>query len=112
MAMTTSLGLMSGTSLDGVDAALIRTDGHRKGETGAFLTVPYEPGFRQRLRASLGGKGDVAAVEAELTDLHAEAVTRLLADAGIGASDVDLIGFHGHTILHAPLEGRTWQIGD
>ena len=51
MAMTTSLGLMSGTSLDGIDAALIRTDGHRRVETGAHLTVPYEAGFRQRLRA-------------------------------------------------------------
>lgn len=110
--MTTSLGLMSGTSLDGIDAALIRTDGHRTVETGAHLTVAYEPGFRQRLRAVLGGKGDVAAVEQELTDLHAEAVARLLAEAGIGAGDVDLIGFHGHTILHAPHEKRTWQIGD
>ena len=101
---------MSGTSLDGIDAAFIATDGVSRVERGPFLTLPYEPEFRERLRAVLGGRGAVAEVEHALTEAHAEAVRALLARPGLGP--VDLIGFHGHTILHRPAEGRTWQIGD
>ena len=105
-----ALGLMSGTSLDGVDAALVRTDGVRVLEFGPFRTEPYEPAFRERLRAVLGGKGDVAGVECDLTGIHTAAVKALLREAG--GVKADLIGFHGHTILHAPEAHRTWQIGD
>jgi anhydro-N-acetylmuramic acid kinase len=100
------IGLMSGTSLDGIDAAFLLTDGRDHAQAGAALTVPYDPVFRKKLRGVLGGQGDVAAVERTLTELHAQAVRAL------GAGEVDLIGFHGHTILHRPGEGRTWQIGD
>ncbi|HUK61637.1 MAG TPA: anhydro-N-acetylmuramic acid kinase [Stellaceae bacterium] len=104
------IGLMSGTSLDGIDAAFLTTDGRARIERGPFLTRPYAPQFRARLRAVLGGVGDVAGVERELTELHAEAINALRTENALG--DVDLVGFHGHTILHRPREGRTWQIGD
>ena len=107
-----ALGLMSGTSLDGIDAALVWTDGRSVDTTGASITIPYEPGLREALRGVLGGTGPVAAVERAVTEAHAGAVHRLLAAAGIAPGDVAVIGFHGHTILHRPLEGRTWQIGD
>ncbi len=107
-----SLGLMSGTSLDGVDAALIRTDGHAVSEHGAALTLPYPAWLRSRLRGVLGGNGPVAEVEREVTLFHAEAVDALLRQAGLPASAVAVVGFHGHTILHRPKERRTWQIGD
>lgn len=107
-----TVGLMSGTSMDGIDAALVRTDGHGFVEPLGFIFTPYRRAFRDRLRAVLGGVGDVAGVEAELTDLHAEAVASLLRVQGVEASQVDLIGFHGHTILHAPDRRHTWQIGD
>ncbi|MBP2312052.1 anhydro-N-acetylmuramic acid kinase [Azospirillum soli] len=110
--MHTVVGLMSGTSMDGIDAALVLTDGEVRVEPQAFVTIPYEDGFRARLRSCLGGKGPVEAVERELTEVHADAVRRLLVEAGVAARDVDLIGFHGHTIHHAPEERRTWQIGD
>ncbi|WP_448189628.1 anhydro-N-acetylmuramic acid kinase [Azospirillum sp. sgz301742] len=110
--MHTVIGLMSGTSMDGIDAALVRTDGVNRVEPLAFLSTPYDDAFRDRLRACLGGKGDVADVEHDLTEAHAAAVLRLLAEAGVPAAAVDLIGFHGHTILHAPEERRTWQIGN
>ena len=104
---------MSGTSLDGIDVAAIATDGHRHVIPGPALTVPYPAAFRDRLRSVLGGVGprsDVAAVEAELTRLHAAAITQFRAEHPDVA--VELIGFHGHTILHRPAERRTWQIGD
>ncbi len=104
------LGLMSGTSLDGVDAALLVTDGEARVEPGPALTQPYPAPLRERLRAILGGRGEVAEVERDITLFHAEAAAELLARAGRPA--VDLVGFHGHTILHRPDAGRTWQIGD
>ncbi len=104
---------MSGTSLDGIDVAALATDGHRRVVAGPALTVPYPDAFRERLRAVLGRtapSADVAAVEAELTRLHAASVAEFRARHPEVA--IDLVGFHGHTILHRPAERRTWQIGD
>lgn len=113
-----ALGLMSGTSLDGVDAALVVTDGVAVERMGPALTLPYAPELARRLRAVLGGVGkvggvgEVAAVERDITLFHAEAVRTLLAENGLDPAEIDVIGFHGHTILHRPAERRTWQIGD
>ncbi len=109
-ALARVIGLMSGTSLDGIDAAFIETDGEGRVVAGPWLTKPYERPLRERLRAALGGKGDVAELERRLTEAHAEAVKSLIARHALG--QIDLIGFHGHTILHAPDQGRTWQLGD
>jgi anhydro-N-acetylmuramic acid kinase len=101
---------MSGTSLDGIDVAMIETDGRQRVIRGPARTVPYPPPFRERLRSVLGGAGPVAEVEEELTRLHAEAVEDFL-DRRHGAA-IDVVGFHGHTILHRPAKRQTWQIGD
>jgi anhydro-N-acetylmuramic acid kinase len=106
---------MSGTSMDGVDAALIATDGVRIAARGPALTLPYAPEFRKSLRGVLGEAAApeaLAAVEAELTDAHVQAVRRLLSSAGRKAADVAVVGFHGHTVHHAPKLGVTKQIGD
>ena len=108
--MRNALGLMSGTSLDGIDVAAIATDGRRRVIPGPALTVPYPEVFRERLRAVLGGVGEVTAVEAELTRLHAAAIAQFREK--YPDAPVELIGFHGHTILHRPAERQTWQIGD
>lgn len=113
--LRTVVGLMSGTSMDGIDAALLRTDGRERVEALSFLTIPYDDGFRARLRGCLGRTdhgGPVAEVERELTDAHADAVRRLLDQAGVAPADVELIGFHGHTIHHDPDRRLTRQIGD
>ena len=104
---------MSGTSLDGIDVGAIATDGRQRVSAGPALTVAYPEAFRERLRGVLGGVGgvgEVAAVEAELTRLHAAAVADFR--ARYPETAFSLIGFHGHTILHRPQERRTWQIGD
>jgi anhydro-N-acetylmuramic acid kinase len=108
--MWRAIGLMSGTSLDGIDVAMIQTDGRDRVNSGRALTLPYPQEFRERLRAVLGGEGPVGEVEEELTRLHAEAVEHFLCENP--RTEVDLVGFHGHTILHRPAERRTWQIGD
>jgi anhydro-N-acetylmuramic acid kinase len=107
-----ALGLMSGTSCDGVDAALLETDGVDFVRAGAALSRDYPREFRQRLRAALGDAKAAAALEAELTDHHAETVRALLTKAGIAPLDVAVVGFHGQTILHEPENHRTLQIGD
>jgi anhydro-N-acetylmuramic acid kinase len=104
------IGLMSGTSLDGIDAAFIETDGATKVVAGPSLTVPYDAAMRRRLRSVLGGQGPVAEVERALTEAHADAVRTLMTRHDLGP--VELLGFHGHTILHRPQARRTWQIGN
>jgi len=108
----TALGLMSGTSLDGVDVALVTTDGTTILALGPSQTFAYDEAFRRQLRGVLGGQGEVAQVERGLTEFHAAVVQSFLRDHNIAAKSVDVVGFHGHTILHQPDQRRTWQIGD
>jgi anhydro-N-acetylmuramic acid kinase len=110
----TALGMMSGTSLDGIDAAILTTDGERTVKTGPAATFPYPSAFRERLRSLLGRDPGAEAdpVVAELTTLHGDAVERLLHDANLLPADIDVIGFHGHTVLHEPQRHKTIQIGD
>jgi anhydro-N-acetylmuramic acid kinase len=110
--MARTIGLMSGTSLDGVDAAWLDTDGVSVTAFGPSLTVPYDATLRGDLRTILDQAptltpGDPRLTDAveRLTDYHVRAVQALGCSA-------DLIGFHGQTILHQPQRRRTWQIGD
>jgi len=105
-----ALGLMSGTSLDGIDVAIIETDGEERVVPGPSLTIPYQDGFRERLRSVLGGLGPVAEVEDELTRHHADAVEQFVRRHP--GTRIDIVGLHGHTILHRPAEGRSWQLGN
>jgi anhydro-N-acetylmuramic acid kinase len=101
---------MSGTSLDGIDLAVVETDGRDKVVPGPAMTIAYPADFRERLRSVLGAVGPVANIEDELTQLHAEAVENLLRKHP--ELTIDVVGFHGHTILHRPAERRTRQIGN
>ncbi|PIW30688.1 MAG: anhydro-N-acetylmuramic acid kinase [Rhodospirillales bacterium CG15_BIG_FIL_POST_REV_8_21_14_020_66_15] len=111
-----AVGLMSGTSMDGVDAALIETDGEAVTWCGPALTHPYDADFRRDLRAALGHDPLIRPPEnglvRRLTERHRDAVRALLAEAGTAPADIRVIGFHGHTVLHRPDLGVTRQIGD
>jgi len=116
--MRIAVGLMSGTSLDGVDAALVETDGERVARLGPALTRPYAPELRRDLRRLLDLAPGIAPddpflrdCERRMTQAHAQAVRALLARAE-GWPAAQLLGFHGQTILHRPRDRRTWQIGD
>ncbi len=108
----TALGLMSGTSIDGIDAAIIKTDGHSTVHFGPFITRPYSPEFKKRLRAAFGTKEVPRLLQHDLTLLHAELIEELFSVYDYASSDIDVIGFHGQTIFHEPLKGFTLQIGD
>jgi anhydro-N-acetylmuramic acid kinase len=107
-----AIGLMSGTSLDGVDAALIHTDGERVLALAESLTLPYSASERAELFACLEGTGDVEATSTMLALRHAEAVEVLLGKSSIKREEIGLLGFHGQTIFHAPEQRKTMQIGD
>ncbi len=116
-----ALGLMSGTSLDGVDAALIETDGEALVRPVAFVGREYDDAQRAtlaeatRVALTLTAPGmlpPIAAAERVVTKAHAAAVQALLADAGVEPGTVSVIGFHGQTVAHRPDRGWTWQIGD
>lgn len=117
-----ALGLMSGTSLDGIDVAVIDTDGTRVLGRGHAATYPYSDAFRDKLRLGLAEAkaltcrsarpGRLKLIEQYLTELHAEAVGNYLADHEIDPASIDVVGFHGQTVLHRPEAGLTVQLGD
>jgi len=121
MPIMLAIGLMSGTSLDGIDAALIETDGAGHIRPIAFRSDPYSAQAREQLREAAvlalsfeKPRASPKIVEAErmLTNRHILAVRQLLAAANLNRTDIDVIGFHGQTLAHRPDRGWTWQIGD
>lgn len=117
-----AIGLMSGTSFDGVDIALVETDGERIERFGPSGYHPYMPEERALLSRALGEAvkltdrtarpGAIAVAEAIVNGAHRMAVEGFLADHGVKASEIDVIGFHGQTVLHRPEQKLTIQIGD
>ncbi|MBX9709834.1 MAG: anhydro-N-acetylmuramic acid kinase [Xanthobacteraceae bacterium] len=117
-----AIGLMSGTSLDGVDIALIETDGEQIAAFGPAGYRAYSDTERTSLREALheasritdrnARPGILADAQALVTRAHAEAVENFLKANGLPDSDIDVIGFHGQTVLHRPDERLTVQIGD
>src|SRR5258708_27640079 len=110
-----ALGLMSGTSVDGVDVAMIETDGERVEAFGPSLTLPYPDEVRRTIRAAFGAEQaneSTRAAERRVTDMHIEAVRQWAAEHGTPIASLDVVGFHGQTITHRPEKHFTWQIGD
>ena len=111
-----SVGLMSGTSRDGVDAALIRTDGSTKIEFHGFINRSYDPYIREKIKKACESEGEdlgsISAASELITEAHILAVQDLLADYELKESDIYVVGFHGHTINHDPIKAKSIQIGN
>jgi anhydro-N-acetylmuramic acid kinase len=122
MRLFQAIGLMSGTSMDGVDVAFLATDGESEVHAGPFLCRSYTGGDRAMLRQALEAAreirdrrerpGIVADAERMVTERHAEAIEAFLAANVIDRGTIDVIGFHGQTVLHRPESRLTVQIGD
>lgn len=116
-----ALGLMSGTSLDGIDAAMVLTDGETVAATGSAALTAYDPAdlvalpavmadpLRHRDGTAPQDRAGLAAAEAEVLRLHARATVDLLCAS---EEQPALVGFHGQTLAHDPEAGWTWQLGD
>ena len=106
---------MSGTSVDGVDVALIETDGERVASFGPCLTVPYADDVRRLIRSAFGAElpsDTTRAAEQAVTEAHVAAVRQWSSEQGVALSTIDLVGFHGQTVTHRPEKRFTWQLGD
>jgi anhydro-N-acetylmuramic acid kinase len=120
--LAVAIGTMSGTSMDGVDVALIETDGEVVSRFGAYLSREYTPTERHILRGAVNAAkdmtdrtarpGPVAEAERLVTEMHLKAIDALIQREGIPHDAVDVVGFHGQTILHRPERRLTVQIGD
>ncbi len=117
-----AIGLMSGTSMDGIDIALVRTDGDTIVECQESSSAPYDDDLRKLIvhaiedAASVSDRRDrrgrLHAAEQQITHAHAKAVDRFLSENALSGRDIDVIGFHGQTVLHRPDIKLTMQIGD
>ncbi len=118
----TVIGLMSGTSMDGIDVALIKTDGETISTFGPARTFAYADKDRAVLTAAIEvaetltdrdlRSGPLAAAERLVTQRHIEVVRQFLDETNLAAGDIDLIGFHGQTVFHDPARRLTVQLGD
>ena len=122
MTLLRAVGLMSGTSLDGVDVAMLQSDGEAIAEFGPTFYRAYSDAERQLLRAALAAAatlsdrnarpGVLREAERLITGAHAEAVEEFLTRNRIDAASVDVVGLHGQTVLHRPERRLTIQLGD
>lgn len=115
-----AIGLMSGTSLDGIDAALVHFSGPPDAlqwRMEAFISVPYDTSRRASIHEAIerGGAAGICALHAQLGEWLAEAALAVCVEAGIDAGGVDVIGSHGQTVWHEPpaagRRGSTLQLG-
>ncbi len=116
-----AIGLMSGTSMDGIDVALIETDGEDVVRPGANSTTPYSSEQRDQIAHALNEAltlsdrvqrpSAVATAERMITEAHVAAVKHFLNEQDLRVDEIGLVGFHGQTVLHRPAERLTVQIG-
>ena len=120
--IVTALGMMSGTSLDGIDVALLRTNGENLVERGPSKTFPYDASQQSLLRQALADAtgldernarpGVLADAESRLTCWHSAAAREFLRENNLYYGDISVAGFHGQTVLHRPEKNLTVQLGD
>jgi anhydro-N-acetylmuramic acid kinase len=116
IALKTAIGVISGTSMDGIDIALITTDGRETVQNGPGRTMPYPSDLRDRLQKlledpSVAERDPLTDLEHSITDNFTAAIRRFMTDEAISPVSVDLIGLHGQTVYHRPEKRFTRQLG-
>ncbi len=120
--LITSIGLMSGTSSDGIDASIIKSDGENEVYFVGNHFLPYGEKIKSKIR-NLKEKInlildletntlEIEGLEKEITLLHVKIINLIIKKFNLSKSEVDLIGFHGHTIFHSFKNKKTKQIGN
>mgnify|MGYP006270842121 CR=1 FL=1 len=117
-----ALGLMSGTSMDGISVALIDTDGEDNVVRGATQIFPYNSSERKAISIAMAEarqlkdrscrSGSLGSTEKMITQLHAKAVQNFIVSNDLSPQQIDVIGFHGQTVLHRPERSLTVQLGN
>ena len=120
--LITAIGLMSGTSCDGIDASIIESDGENELNLIGNYFFPYEEESRFKIRKLKEkidkvvdleiNKGEINDLEKKITSLHSKAINLLLEKLDINKSEIDLVGLHGHTIFHSFQSKKTKQLSD
>ena len=118
----TSIGLMSGTSSDGVDASIIKSDGETEVHFIGNQFTPYREEVKAKIRNLKDkinliidlekNKSEIKTLEREITLIHAKSVNLIIEKYKLNKTKIKIIGFHGHTIFHSFQEKKTKQIGD
>ena len=111
-----AIGVISGTSMDAIDVALVTTDGKERVTRGPGGSYPYPAALRDKLLAVIAdtnkAKSDpLTDIEAAVTQSHGDAIAQFLQDNGIKPQTIDVIGLHGQTVYHRPEQGITRQLG-
>ncbi|WP_406856262.1 anhydro-N-acetylmuramic acid kinase [Alsobacter sp. KACC 23698] len=115
-ALTTAIGAISGTSMDGIDVSIVDTDGDARVTPGPGRTYPYSDALRAQLLALIADPvraetGELDALEAAVSDAHAAAIADFIRDFDIEKSNVRVVGLHGQTVYHRPEKRFTRQLG-
>ena len=120
--LITAIGLMSGTSCDGIDASIIKSDGENSLELIGDYFLPYAEKIKIRIRKLKekvdrvfeleNKKKEIEDLENEITLLHSKAINLILKKLKMNRSEIDLVGLHGHTIFHSFQDKETKQLGD
>jgi anhydro-N-acetylmuramic acid kinase len=113
----TAIGAISGTSMDGIDVALLRSDGERVERSGKGGSYPYPADLRADLLAFLADPAraetdPLTELEARTTDAHVAAIRRFVSEHGVDLGAVDIVGMHGQTVWHRPERRFTRQLAD
>jgi anhydro-N-acetylmuramic acid kinase len=112
-----AIGAISGTSMDGIDVALVRSDGERVIRSGSGGSYPYPADLRAELLEFLADPAraeiePLTGLEARTTDAHVAAIRRFVSENGVDLASIDVIGMHGQTVWHRPEKRFTRQLAD
>ena len=115
--LTTAIGSISGTSMDGIDVSIVETDGDKVVRPGPGHTYAYDAGLRTQLlelvaEPERAEREALSELEAAVTDAHAGAIAAFIRDHGVDKRSVGLVGLHGQTVFHRPERRFTRQFGD